>query len=82
MPDVMGAPVEIHLTLPSGDMRVNRNNRGSKMIVLNVIRIPGLKRGKRIRIDGHPTLTDEYIVSGLAPVRRPQDRAYKVKEMR
>ena len=78
----MGAPVEIHLTLPQGDMRASRNNRGSKMIMLNVIRIPGLKRGKRIRIEGHPTLTDEYMVSGLAPVRRPQDRAYHVKDMR
>lgn len=81
MPERMGDPIELQLVPPQGDMRVSRTKFGGKAIIVNVIRIPGLRKGRRITLADHPSLTDSYVVAGMAPLRTPQARVYTVKEI-
>jgi hypothetical protein len=74
----MGEPIEVQLFPPQGDMRISKTKFGGKATIVNVIRIPGLRKGRRIRLKDQP---EWWLVAGMAPVRTPQAQAYEVAEM-
>jgi hypothetical protein len=82
VPEYMGQPIEVQLFPPQGDMRLSRSKFGGKATIVNVIRIPGLRKGRYINLKEHPSYPTMWVVAGMAPVRTPQASAYHVGEMR
>jgi len=78
----MGDPIELQLVPPEGSPITRRGPSGGKATVVNVIRVPGLRKGRQITLIDHPSYPTWWTVAGMAPVQMPQHAAYHVGGIR